>query len=61
MARGNILLVEDDEVFARVMSRALEQRSYAVSHAQTSDQALQLINSDMFSYAILDLSLGGKT
>ena len=54
MARGNILLVEDDEVFARVMSRALEQRSYAVSHAQTSDQALQLINSDMYSYAILD-------
>lgn len=61
MARGNILLVEDDEVFANVMSRALEQRSYAVSHAQTSDQALQLINSDMFSYAILDLNLGGET
>ena len=61
MARGNILLVEDDVVFARVMSHALEQRSYAVSHAQTSDQALQLINSDMFSYAILDLNLGGET
>ncbi len=61
MARENILLVEDDEVFARVVSRALEQRNYAVSHALNSAQAQQLVNSEMFSYAILDLNLGGET
>ena len=61
MTRENILLVEDDEVFARVVSRAFEQRNYAVSHAHNSAQAQQLINSEMFSYAILDLNLGGET
>ncbi|NKB32325.1 MAG: response regulator [Pseudomonadales bacterium] len=61
MTTQKILLVEDDEVFARVISRALEQRDYVVSQAQTSEQALQLINAESFSYAILDLNLGGET
>lgn len=61
MSSEHILLVEDDEVFARVISRALEQRKYLVSHAQTSEEALQLMNSEEFAYAILDLNLGGET
>lgn len=61
MTVKNILLVEDDEVFARAISRALEQRNYSVAHAQTSEQAKQLIQSDEFDYAILDLNLGGET
>lgn len=61
MEETQILLVEDDEVFARVISRALSQREYEVSHASDSDSANKLINSGQFNYAILDLNLGGET
>ena len=61
MDREHILLVEDDEVFARVMSRALLHRGYEISHAANEEDALQLIKSSHFNYAILDLNLGGHT
>ena len=61
MDNAHILLVEDDEVFARVMSRALLHRDYKVSHAASEQDALQLIKSRQFDYAILDLNLGGHT
>ena len=56
-----LLLVEDDEVFARVMSRALQQRRHIVSHASDNETALMLIKGNHFDAAILDLNLGGKT
>jgi two-component system, response regulator RegA len=61
MSSNLILLVEDDEVFARVMRRALSHRDYEVSHAANENQALKIINSTQFDYAILDLNLGGHT
>ena len=61
MELEKILLVEDDEVFARVISRALQQRNYSVCHAQTRDEALQLLEEFSFPYGILDLNLGGET
>lgn len=57
----NTLLVEDDEAFAHVVSRSLRQREYAVSHASELEQAMSLINSQPFVYAILDLNLGGES
>ena len=56
-----LLLVEDDEVFAQVMARALTQRGYAVAHAHNSGDALQLAERRDFDYAILDLNLGKET
>lgn len=56
-----ILLVEDDEVFARVIARALEHREYTVSHAADLEQAQQALAELEFAYAILDLNLGGET
>ena len=61
MNKEHILLVEDDEVFSRVMTRALLHRNYEVSHAATEEEALQLIKSTQYNYAILDLNLGGHT
>lgn len=61
MNKEHILLVEDDEVFSRVMSRALSHRNYQVSHAANEDDALVLIENTQFNYAILDLNLGGHT
>lgn len=58
---GNLLLVEDDDVFANVISRALQHRNYAVAHANSSVTALQLLQTCTFEFAVLDLNLGGHT
>ncbi len=57
----NILLVEDDDVFARVMSRALGQRGFTVALAHDAPTATALIAIDHYAYAILDLNLAGHT
>ena len=56
-----ILLVEDDDVFSRVISRALANRGYEVFHAAEVVSAIVLIETDALDYAILDLNLGGHT
>lgn len=61
VTKEHILIVEDDEVFARVMGRALNHRDYEVSHAENSEQAVALLENTHFDYAILDLNLGGHT
>lgn len=58
---ARILLVEDDEVFARVVARALGQREYEVSHASSLQTAREQLHDGAFAYAILDLNLGGET
>lgn len=61
MTDTRLLLVEDDDVFARVTSRALQQREYDVDHAADFNSALTLLKKNRFYYAILDLNLGGET
>ena len=61
MEQLSILIVEDDEVFAQVISRALTQREYAASHALDIQAAQSLLRDHHFHYAILDLNLGGQT
>jgi two-component system response regulator RegA len=56
-----LLLVEDDPVFARVVARALGDRGYQVSHAESLPVADELIDHQAFDYAILDLNLGGQS
>ena len=60
-AEKRLLLVEDDDVFARVVGRALEQRGFTINHADDSETALALIGTEHFDFAILDLNLGGET
>jgi len=58
---GSLLLVEDDEVFASVLSRALTRREFAVDHASSLDQARMIIESQRFDNAIVDLNLSGES
>lgn len=58
---NRMLLVEDDETFGRVISRAMQQRGYEVSHAISTDSASQLLEQTPFDLAILDLNLGGHS
>lgn len=61
MEKKLILLIEDDAVFAQVMSRALERRDFAVIHASDLDTARLAIASQNHDYAIVDLNLAGQS
>ena len=61
MNNKQILLVEDDEIFAQVIGRSLVHRDYAVTHAKDSEHARELIAERQYNYAILDLNLGRET
>lgn len=56
-----ILLVEDDEVFASVLSRSLERRGYGVARAADTAAARALVASQDFTHAILDLKLAQES
>ncbi|MFM1896030.1 MAG: hypothetical protein RLZZ385_1104 [Pseudomonadota bacterium] len=58
---NRLLLVEDDEVFARVVTRALTQRGYVVESAVNTAGAMALMAAHAFEFAILDLNLGGQS
>lgn len=61
MEKKLILLIEDDAVFAQVMTRALERRDFAVIHASDLDAARLAIASHSHDYAIVDLNLAGQS
>lgn len=61
MTKPIILLVEDDEVFAHVISRAMQRRGYDVRLVHDVDDARALVTQLEYDYAILDLNLGGRS
>lgn len=61
MSDQDILLVEDDEVFARVITRAMAHRHYTLHHAADADAVPALLQGQRFDWAILDLNLGGHS
>lgn len=58
--RSTLLLVDDDDVFRRVLARALERRGYAVSVA-ASDAALSSAIEQPPEYAVVDLKMPGAS
>jgi len=57
----NLLLVEDDAVFANVITRALSNRGFDVRYADSTASAKSLMHNTHFQFAILDLNLGRET
>lgn len=57
----DILLVEDDTVFAAVLSRSLERRGYRVAWAADLAQAYAVAGTRHFTHAILDLKLAQES
>lgn len=53
-----LLLIDDDETFARVLARALGTRGFEVSVAHHAAGALALLRREHPAYAVLDLKLG---
>ena len=60
-ARGGLLLVEDDAIFANVMARALRARGFDVTVAHDAAGALQQAQSDGLRFAVVDLKLGSDS
>ncbi len=56
--QANLLLVDDDEVFCQVLSKALEKRDYHVEIAHTHKQAVAVAQEHHPEYAIVDLRIG---
>lgn len=60
-ALSPLLIVEDDEVFARVLAKSLVNQGLEVHAAKNSEAAIKLADEHRFSAAVLDLKLEGET
>ncbi len=56
-----LLIVEDDEVFARVLAKSLTAHNLEVHAAHSSTDALELAQKHAFAAAVLDLKLAHET
>ena len=55
----NILVVDDEEKIARVISAYLQKEGFAVTQANDGAEALQLAQSGDYDLMVLDLMLPG--
>ena len=57
------LLVDDDEIFCSILSRALERREISTSTANSPQQAIKLMQQlgNVFSHAVIDLNMGKES
>lgn len=55
-----LLLVEDDEAFARTLSRSFERRGYRVLHAASLPDVERLLRQCSPHYAVVDLKIKGE-
>jgi len=56
-----LLIIEDDEAFARTLSRSFERRDYRVLVAHGLEEAAALLANHSPHYAVVDLKLKGNT
>ncbi len=56
----SVLLIDDDEIFVRVLARALAARGFDVRTAGTSADALAAAREHQPDHAVLDLKLGDE-
>ena len=57
----SLLIVDDDEVFCDVLSKALTKRGFSITCAHTIDDALNLAETATPEYAIVDLKLSSES
>jgi len=59
--RRQLLIVEDDEAFARTLKRSFERRDYEVRTAASPDAMEAVLADYRPGYAVVDLKLGGAS
>jgi two-component system response regulator RegA len=57
----NLLLVDDDGLFCRVLSAALEKRGFAVQVSHNVEEAIRLVGDAAPEYAVVDLNMPGDS
>ncbi len=58
-AERELLVVEDDDAFARTLQRSFERRGYTVLRAADIGQAREIVATREPGYAVVDLKLAG--
>lgn len=61
LAAPTLLVIDDDPVFNRVLSRVMRQRGFRVLGAHDADDALALASRHDPEFVVLDLNLGGQS
>jgi two-component system, response regulator RegA len=56
-----LVIVEDDEAFARTLKRSFERRGYKVLAAASHEVLLELLAEHKPGFAVVDLKLGGAS
>ncbi|HET6526911.1 response regulator transcription factor [Sphingopyxis sp.] len=56
-----LLIVEDDDAFARTLKRSFERRGYVVEAARSPEEMDALLATFRPGYAVVDLKLGGAS
>ena len=56
-----LLIIEDDDAFARTLGRSFERRGYKVLQAPGLDEAQELLKEHSPGYAVVDLKLKGNS
>ena len=56
-----LLIVEDDESFARTLKRSFERRGYRVLHAASHEHVVELLKTESPAFAVVDLKLDGAS
>jgi Response regulator consisting of a CheY-like receiver domain and a Fis-type HTH domain len=59
--RRTLVVVEDDESFARTLRRSFERRGYEVVSAASHDELQELLKDHRPQYAVVDLKLNGAS
>ncbi len=55
-----LLIIEDDEAFARTLSKSFTRRGYTVLHAPSMEQAEALLEDHAPGFAVVDLKLNNN-
>lgn len=56
-----LLVVEDDDAFAKVLTRSFERREYTVIRASNQDEMQALLQNHHPTHAVVDLKLAGNS
>ena len=59
--KPSLLLTEDDELFARVLCKALEKRDYQVTVAHSVEEAISVTQDNSPEFAVVDLNMPGQS
>jgi two-component system response regulator RegA len=57
----SLIVVEDDDGFARTLKRSFERRGYEVVLAASIEDVRKVLENRSFGYAVVDLKLGGAS